>query len=114
MKRDSIKLSHVPFIEGLAIKDILDYTTGKENLVKHLPDRDNQWTHVDRKWLCDVIYTLDTDSFQALIDAKVKEKSAKKEVKRSSEVEIKAEFAAALSKCLTFSCKSVCSLFHFS
>ena len=41
------------------------------------------------------------------------EKIAKKEVRRSSEVEIKAEFAAALSKCLTFSCRQIDSLILF-
>jgi len=57
-----VKVSSVPVIEGLTIELILKYARSVEKVKKYVPDL-KDWVHVDRKWLCDVIYTLDTDNF---------------------------------------------------
>lgn len=39
----------------------------KPSLLKYMPlERD--WLHYDRKWICNHLYTLDTENFQVLID----------------------------------------------
>jgi hypothetical protein len=53
----------VPQIEGLTVDDILDLFRASNRLIRYLPD-ERDWLHTDRKWLCDVLYTLDKDGFQ--------------------------------------------------
>jgi hypothetical protein len=52
-------------IEGLQISELLKYGEGK--FEKYLPDL-KDWVHVDRKWLCDVLYTLDTENFNNFVN----------------------------------------------
>ena len=35
--------------------------------MRHLPD-ETGWNHVDKKWVCDVLYTLDTDGIKTMIN----------------------------------------------
>jgi hypothetical protein len=44
-------------IDGLQLSEILKYGGGKYD--SYFPDT-KDWVHVDRKWLCDVLFTLDT------------------------------------------------------
>jgi hypothetical protein len=60
VKRSAVKVSAVPQIEGLTIEDFLDHARTKPQLLKHLPD-EGDWHHLDKKWVCDVLYTKDTD-----------------------------------------------------
>ena len=62
MKRDAVKISSVPVIEGLTIEELLKYAERVEKVKRYVPDL-KEWVHVDRKWLCDIIYTLDTENF---------------------------------------------------
>lgn len=62
-----MKVSAVPHIEGLTVEDFLNYAKDKPNLLRYLPD-ERDWLHIDRKWLCDVLYTLDSDGVQTMID----------------------------------------------
>jgi hypothetical protein len=54
------------------------------------------WVHLDRKWLCDVLYTLDTESFQKYIEKSLAARRKVVEVKAKEMVGIRAEFAVAL------------------
>jgi hypothetical protein len=36
------------------------------NTLKHLPD-ERDWDHIDRKWLSDVLYTVDKAKFEKMI-----------------------------------------------
>jgi hypothetical protein len=54
-----VKVSAVPQIEGLSLLDFHIYAQGKPELLKYLPD-DDDWRHLDKKWMCDVLYTKDT------------------------------------------------------
>jgi len=47
-------------------------------LMKHLPD-ESGWNHVDRKWVCDVLYTLDTQGIQVMINRAMERRKAKLE-----------------------------------
>jgi hypothetical protein len=35
-------------------------------LLKYLPD-ERDWQHLDKKWVCDVLYTKDTEGIQTMI-----------------------------------------------
>lgn len=61
MKRQSVKVSAIPQIDGLTAEDFLTLARQKQNISKYLPD-EKDWHHLDKKWLCDVVYTIDTQS----------------------------------------------------
>lgn len=67
IKREDVKVSAVPHIEGLTIKDLLDYARTQPALLRYLPD-EKDWVHIDRQWLCDVLYTLAPQEIQHMID----------------------------------------------
>ena len=52
----------VPQIEGLTVEDMLGYAKPKQSLMSHLPD-ERDWVHIDRKWVADIIFTLDKNNF---------------------------------------------------
>jgi hypothetical protein len=60
--RSELKLSEVPSIPGLTNAEILKFAILSHRVQRHVPEL-SDWVHLDRKWLCDVLYTLDTDSF---------------------------------------------------
>ena len=62
-----MKVSAVPHLEGLNIEDFLNHARKDHLLVKHLPD-ERVWNHVDKKWVCDILYSLDTTEVQKMID----------------------------------------------
>ena len=49
----------MPQIEGLTVEDFLIHARKKPALLKFLPD-EQDWHHLDKKWVCDVLYTQDT------------------------------------------------------
>ena len=55
-------VSSVPQIEGLTVHDVLSMARKSQTILKHLPD-ERDWVHMDRKWICDVVYTLDKQNF---------------------------------------------------
>jgi hypothetical protein len=65
-----VKIAAVPQIEGLTIEDFLAYARTKPLLLKHLPDEDD-WHHLDKKWVCDVLYTLDQKGVQDKVNAAI-------------------------------------------
>jgi hypothetical protein len=68
-----MKYSSVPVIEGLTIEALLKYAEASKTVKSYVPDL-KDWVHVDRKWLCDIIYTVDTINFQKHIDQCLKKK----------------------------------------
>ena len=97
-------MASVPQIEELTVEDILDMSRGKAQLLKYLPD-ERDWEHMDRKWLCDVVYTLCQKEFQQMIDAAVKERSERLSASKHLLVEMRPEFVQALAASQSFSCK---------
>jgi hypothetical protein len=71
-------VSAVPQIEGLTVEDILEFARRNAQIVKHLPD-ERDWVHIDRKWVCDVVYTLDKNNFSALITSAMKKRKERLE-----------------------------------
>jgi hypothetical protein len=88
----------------LTVEDFLAYARTKPILLKHLPD-ENDWHHLDKKWVCDVLYTLDQRGIQDMINATVLARKRKLETPQNQIVEMRPEFAEALRRCNSFSCK---------
>ena len=96
IKRDKVHVASVPQIEGLTIKDVLTFAKRNAQVLKHLPD-ERDWVHMDRKWICDIVYTLDKANFQAYITKAVRDRKDRLEEKRNLAVSMRPEFAAALN-----------------
>ena len=94
----------VPQIEGLTVEDILQVFRASPNLLKYLPD-ERDWVNLDRKWLCDVLYTLDKANFQTIIDKAIKARKERLSASKNLLIEMRPEFAQALSACQSFSRK---------
>ena len=62
-----MKISCVPHLEGLTIKECLAFAKERPHILEFLPD-ESDWAKVDRQWLCDILYTQEKDSVQELID----------------------------------------------
>ena len=100
-----MKVSRVPVIEGLTIEQLLKYAEGVDKVKAYVPDL-KDWIHVGRKWLCDIIYTIDTVNFQKHIDECLRKKRKTNVEKQNSMTGIRAEFVSALANSVVFSSKS--------
>ena len=95
IKRQNVKVAAVPQIEGLTVEDIIDFAKKKNIGMKFLPD-EKDWNHIDRKWLCDVIYTCDDVLFQVYIDKQQYARKERLEKHQNLLVEMRPEFVNAL------------------
>ena len=87
-----MKVSAVPSIKGLAIEDFLKHAREKPDLKKYLPE-EKDWTALDKQWLCDVIYTVDTANFERMVKKAQKERQQLLEKSQNDVVEIRPEFS---------------------
>ena len=87
-----MKVSAVPQIEGLTEEDFLTFARGKPQLLKYLPD-ERDWQHLDKKWLCDVLYTKDAHGVKIMIDNAMQARKQKLEKSQDLIVEMRPEFA---------------------
>lgn len=101
-----MKVAAVPQIEGLTVEDFLKHAKRKPALLKYLPD-EKDWNHVDKKWVCDVLYTHDTEAIQAMITKAMQERKRKLEHNQNLLVDMRPEFVNALKRCNSFSCKTL-------
>ena len=46
--------------------------------MKLLPD-EKDWNHLDKKWVCDVLYTMNPEAIQAMIDRALMQRKEKLE-----------------------------------
>ena len=105
IKRSAVKVAAVPQIEGLTVEDFLTHARKKAPLLKYLPD-ENDWKHLDKKWVCDVLYTQDTQAIQDMINKAMTARRKKLEQNQNLMVEMRPEFAQALKRCESFSSKT--------
>ena len=104
----------MPQIEGLTVEDMLEFARGKQAVLRHLPD-ERDWDHMDRKWLSDVLFTVDKANFDRMIKDAVKARKERLEDKHNLSVSIRPEFAQAFQSCMSFSSKHLTRLNkHFS
>ena len=86
----------MPQIEGLSVQDFLDYAKKKPNLMKYLPV-EKDWLHLDKKWICDLLFSLEMEGIQTMIDDALAKRKQKIEVKQDLLVDVRPEFAKALN-----------------
>ena len=67
-------------------------------LLRHMPDP-RDWVHIDKKWVCDVLYTLDPAGVQGMIDGCLETRRIKNDLSKHLNVNMRPEFAKALSEC---------------
>jgi hypothetical protein len=65
---------------------------------------------MDRKWLSDILNTVDRAKFEKMIKDAAKERKTRLEEKRNLVVEMRPEFAQAFQSCMNFSSKRFNSL----
>ena len=97
-------MAAVPQIEGLTVEDFLRHAREKPALLRYLPD-EKDWNHLDKKWVCDVLYTQDTEAVKTMITKAMHDRKRRLEESQDLLVDMRPEFAAALKRCQTFSCK---------
>jgi hypothetical protein len=90
-------------IDGLQVSELLKYID-ETKFGRYFPDvRD--WVHVDRKWLCDVLYSIDNLKFDIFVDKCIENKRKKIDTAKGLVVPIRSEFAEALKNATSFSSK---------
>ena len=82
----------VPQIEGLTVEDMLEVAKTNNNTLRHLPD-ERDWDGLNRKWVADIIYTVDRAKFEKMIKDAVKARKDRLEDKNNLNVEMRPEFA---------------------
>jgi hypothetical protein len=60
-----------------------------------LPD-ERGWNHIDKKWVCDVIFTVDSVGFEQMLNNALQERRARLDQSQDSIIEMRPEFANAL------------------
>ena len=100
-----MKFSAVPQIKGLTVIDFLEYAKVKSDFLKILPDSRDQ-VHMDKKWICNLMYTLDPESIYQMINDSMETRKVKVELSKHLNINMRPEFARALDECLNFSSKS--------
>ena len=83
------------------MQDFLNYARTRPALLKHLPD-ERDWVHMDKGWICDLLYTLDSDGIQAMINAAMDERKLKVELSRHLNIYMLPEFVHALEQSKNF------------
>ena len=73
-----------------------------------MPD-EKDWNHLDKKWICDVLYTHDTVAVQNMITQSMQDRKKRLEQSKNQLVDMRPEFVQALKRCTTFGCKSMIS-----
>jgi len=82
----------VPQIEGLTVEDMLEFARTKQSALRCLPD-ERDWDHMDRKWLSDILFTVEKAAFDRMIKDAVKARRDRLEDKNNLNVSMRPEFA---------------------
>lgn len=60
-------MTSVPQYEGLAVVDFVNFSKDHPQCLTYLPD-EQDWLHLDKKWMCDILYTIEKDAVQEMIN----------------------------------------------
>ena len=92
----------MPQIEGLTVEDMLELAKTSPNALKHLPD-ERDWDGLNRKWVADILYTVERAKLEKLIKDAVKARKERLKEMSNLLVEIRPRLAQTFKKCLSFS-----------
>jgi hypothetical protein len=82
----------VPQIEGLTLESILELAKTSTAALRHLPD-ERDLDDLNRKWVADILYTVERAKFEKVIKDAVKGRKERLEEKHNLNVEMRPEFA---------------------
>ena len=85
-------MAAVPQIEGLTVKSMLELAKTSAAALRHLPD-ERDWDGLYRKWVSDILYTVERAKFEKAIKDAVKARKERLEEKHNLNVEMRSEFA---------------------
>ena len=91
-------------IQGLIVESMLELAKTSVAALRHLPD-ERDWDGLNRKWVADILYTIERAKFEKMIKDAVKARKERLEEKHNLNVEMLPEFAQALQNCMSFSSK---------
>ena len=83
---------------------MLDFARAKQSILRHLPD-ERDWDHMDRKWLSDVVYTVEKAGFDKMIKEAVAARKERLEDKHNLNFAMRPEFVQAFQSCMNYSSK---------
>ena len=86
--------------------DFIKYAESHSGLTAYLPSKRDS-LHWDKQWLCNVLYTLDEEGINEMINGVIAKRQVKIETKKDLKVNIRDEFLEAFDRCLTFSGKFI-------
>ena len=95
-------MAAVPQIEGLSVESMLELAKTFVAALIHLPD-ERDWDGLNRKWVADILYTIERAKFEKVNKDAVKARKERLEEKHNLNVEMRPEFAQALKNCMSFS-----------
>ncbi|KEJ82644.1 hypothetical protein OXYTRIMIC_300 [Oxytricha trifallax] len=101
-KQSDVFVAAVLQIEGLTADDFLGYAQQKHSLLKFLPDQCD-WLHLDKKWICDILMSLDNDGINSIIYEAKQKRRERLDQTQNLIVNMIPEFAQALSESLNYS-----------
>ena len=85
-------MAAVPQIEGLTVEDMLELAKTSPNALKHLPD-ERDWDGLNRKWVADILYTVERAKLEKLIKDAIKACKEHLEENNNLLVEMRPEFS---------------------
>ena len=85
-------MAAVPQIDGLTVESMLELAKTSAAPLRHLPD-ERDWDGLNRKWVADILYTVERAKFEKLIKDAVKARKERLEEKHNLNVEMRPEFA---------------------
>ena len=85
-------MAAVPQIEGLTVEAMLELAKTSAAALRHLAD-ERDWDGLNRKWLADILYTVECAKFEKVIKDVVKARKERLEEKHNLNVEMCPEFA---------------------
>ena len=98
-------MAAVPQIEGLTVESMLELAKTSVAALRHLPD-ERDWDGLNRKWVADILYTIERAKFEKVIKDAVKARKEHLEEKNNLKIKMWPEFTQALQSCMTFSSNS--------
>ena len=72
-----MKVAVIPQIDGLTTEDFEQFAKSKPLFLKWLLPNERDWNHIDKKWMCDVLYTKDAAGFQDMVMKAIVERKKK-------------------------------------
>jgi hypothetical protein len=104
IRRDKIMVAAVPQIEGLTVENMLELAKTSQVALRHIPD-ERDWDGLSRKWLGDILFTVEKAKFEKSIKDAVKARKDRLELKNDMLVDMRPEFAQAFQNSMSFSRK---------